>query len=337
MSKAKGRNRGFTLIELLVVIAIIAVLIALLLPAVQEAREAARRTECKNNLKQLALALHNYADAFTELPPSRIYSDGLGGSTCNDDEVEIVDSPGHCTTYMSWTAMILPYIEQASVGGLIDYQKPWSDAANRKGVGQSIKTFTCPSTPGGSDRKDDFHLKGGAAGDYGSMNEVKTKVYTDVLGIPYPGADKAAGVLSKGVGNPMSEITDGTSNTIMVGEAAGKPFAWVNGHRMTAAEFAVYNDDKVEPFGDTFVCVDGTSWADPDCGFSLNGATVDGLHKHGPRMINAINASEFYAFHRGGAQMAFADGSVHFITENVDARVMVGLVTREGGEVTNGF
>ena len=102
-------------------------------------------------------------------------------------------------------------------------------------------------------------------------------------------------------------------------------------------DFAAYQDDKVANFEGSLVPVDGTGWADPDCGFSINGATNTGLDKYGPRMINAINVSEAYSFHPGGANFAMADGSTHFIAESVDATTFVGLCTRSGGEVNGDY
>ena len=108
---------------------------------------------------------------------------------------------------------------------------------------------------------------------------------------------------------------------------------------MSADDFAIYrtNDDKVKEHDGKFVPADGTGWADPDCGFSINGATPDGLDKHGPAMINAINVSEAYSFHTGGANFAMADGSTHFINGSIDVKTFVSLCTRAGGEIARDF
>ena len=326
MNKLKLKRRhGFTLIELLVVIAIIAILIALLLPAVQQAREAARRSTCKNNLKQLGLALHNYHDAHRAFPPSRL-----------DPKVEIEDNAGNDSSYHSWTTMILPYIDQGNIYNNMNYNSAWSALVNRPMVSRQIPVFACPSTPG-DNRKDPHWVVGAAAGDYGSVNEVKKKVYTDVLGLADPGSNARAGALAKYLPNKLRDVTDGSSNTIMLAEAAGQPNVYVASGPMTPELFALYSDDKITDLGGTYAPADGTGWADPDCGFSINGATNDGLDKYGPRMINAINVSEAYSFHTGGAHFAFADGSVHFLSENIDTRTFVNLCTRAGGEVTGEF
>lgn len=314
------RRSGFTLVELLVVIAIIGILVGLLLPAVQSAREAARRMQCLNNLKQLGLALHNYESAFKHFPPSR-----LGA------KLPIEGGVGE-STYQSWTTLILPFAEQSNLQNLMDFNFAWSAMRNRPAVGTQLPLFLCPSAPG-SDRVDSYWCAGAAAGDYGSINEVKKKVYTTVLGIPAPGEGARVGALSKGRNNAIRDIRDGTSNTLMIAEAAGHPTAWTSRGPMTPEMFANYTDDKVVMFNGEFVAADGTGWADPDCGFSINGATVDGLTKYGPYMINAINISEVFSFHTGGANFALADGSVRFVGQTIDTRVFVGAVTRAGGEV----
>ncbi|TWT34839.1 DUF1559 domain-containing protein [Blastopirellula retiformator] len=323
--KVNLSRRGFTLVELLVVIAIIGVLIALLLPAVQQAREAARRMSCQNNLKQLALALHNYESAHRCLPPSRL-----------DPDVEIYDNTGNDSAYQSWTTLILPMIEQGNLSDLIDYKQAWSASANRPAVSQQLDAFQCPSTPG-SDRVDSFWVAGAAAGDYGSINEVKKKVYTNVLGLANPGSAARAGVLSKAVKNQLRDIIDGTSNTLMVAEKSGNPSIYTSRGPMNATMFGLYTDDKVENVSGSYVAHDGTGWADPDCGFSINGATNDGLTPYGPKMINAINVSEVFSFHSGGAQFALADGSVRFVGETVDTETFVYLCTRAGGEVNGEY
>ena len=293
--------KAFTLVELLVVIAIIAVLIALLLPAVQAARAAADRSSCANNMSQIGKALMNYESARKCLPHSR-----SGAKTA------IYDNPSDSSAQQSWTTLILPYIEEKSIATIYDYKQAWHSAANRLAVSNPIKIFSCPSVPTVG-RADKTHVKGAAAGDYGSMNGIKAKWwnhFSPPLGT-YPGSEDgpgARGVLDKGTGREcrIKDITDGTSKTMMVVEDAGRPDLYQNGKLSGTV-------------------ADGTGWADPDNGFSLSNAAGT--------VMNATNDSECYSFHSGGAMFCFADGSSHFIQENIDAIVFKALVTRDGGEV----
>ena len=327
MFRGRGNSKaGFTLIELLVVIAIIAILIALILPAVQQAREAARRTQCRNNMKQLVLALHNYEGTHMVLPASRLYPKSV-----------IHDNPGdpldpNESSYQSWTTMVLPYIEQANLQHDLDFNYAWHAAENRHAISHQVSTFLCPSAPS-SDRTDPNWVVGAAAGDYNNITEVKKKVYSQVLGLPEPSEASRAGVLSKGYANKFAHVRDGASNTICLAEVAGQPFIWTSEGRMNADRFAAYTDDKVVDFGGTYVSADGTGWADPDNGFAINGATKDGLTKYSTYMINRINTSEVFSFHPGGAVVALADGSVRFVSESIDTKVFVDACTRAGGEI----
>lgn len=176
----QNRRRAFTLIELLVVIAIIAILIALLLPAVQQAREAARRTQCRNNLKQIGLALHLYHDEYRSFPPA--YT------------VDETGQPLH-----SWRTLILPFIDQQQLYDSIDLSKPWDDPANAEAFQTAVPPYICPSTT-----IDQFHT-----------------TYTGMVG-----PDAALPLTD---GRPISEFTDGTSNTVIVIEAAEQDAVhWMN-------------------------------------------------------------------------------------------------------------
>lgn len=330
MSRSNQIKRGFTLVELLVVIAIIGILIGMLLPAVQSVREAARRTSCLNNMRQLGIALHNYEGAYRAFPPSRL--------TPDDNPLPSgVTAGGGTSAFQSWTTLILPFVEQGNLANQFDFQQAWFDDVNSGNlavVSTQLPIFKCASSPS-SDGQDPYHVIGAAAGDYGSINEVKKKVYTNVLGIADPGDSAREGLLSKFKKNPIGQCTDGTSNTFYVAECAGQPEVFTSAGPMNAERFANYTDDKVVNFNGRFVPADGTGWADPDCGFSINGASPDGLTKYGPAMINAINVSEAFSFHPGGASFAMADGSVQYVQSQIDPQIFVALCTRSGGEVVN--
>ena len=216
-------NRGFTLIELLVVIAIIGILVGLLLPAVQSVREAARRTQCMNNARQLGLAVMNYESATKFLPPSR-WSKNNTDKVVTNSQGTVTLSSGIATADHSWLTLILPYIEQTSLGDQYDSgdlaywwlfppTAKQSGTSNYQVVCTQVPFFTCATSPG-SNRVDPFLVVNAAAGDYSSINEVKSGFYTAGMGMSasqVPSQNARNGVLSKYVKNPLRDVLDGTS------------------------------------------------------------------------------------------------------------------------------
>jgi prepilin-type N-terminal cleavage/methylation domain-containing protein/prepilin-type processing-associated H-X9-DG protein len=292
-SNRRPSNRwGFTLVELLVVIAIIAVLIGLLLPAVQKVREAAARMACQNNLKQIGLALHNYESTYGYFPASRITVAGN-------------------KTFRSWTPVALEYVEQGNLGRLWDQNVAWNIPPNLALATTNFKVFICPSAP--SSRRPPLTGPVLGFGDYGSLNEVKPDFYSG-NNLLMPG--DATGILQKVTNRRIAEVTDGLSNTIMVGEDAGRPSLYLMG--LEAGTTA-----------------DGWGWADPDCGFSLSGVTAGTNITPGPCVINCTNDSEFYSFHTGGINVCLGDGSVRFISRSITPSTLAALVTARGGEVAS--
>ena len=300
------RSVGFTLIELLVVIAIIAILIGLFLPAVQKVREAAARISCANNMKQFGLALHNYASANdSKLPASRVT---VGGDA----------------KFRSWTPLALTYVEQDNVGRLWDFNTKWNTGTNLATSQNSFKLFKCPSAP--DTRRAPLSGPILGAGDYGSVNAIRRRFYTaNGIGATFPlgptgaAGDEAVGALQKGKDTSILAISDGTSNTIMIGEDAGRPGLYQQG-----------KDGGVST-------ADGWGWADPDCGFSIDGV-VPGtlgttLTTGGTCFMNCTNDSEFYSFHTGGINVCMADGSVRFLKQSISAATLAALVTAQGGDI----
>ncbi len=314
--RCRGRA-GFTLIELLVVIAIIAILIALLVPAVQKVREAAARTQCQNNLKQIGLGMHNYANVFKGFPPSATATGG-----------PVVGAPYYPYSH-SWSAALLPYIEQTATFNLYTYKQDWNNPANYPAVRTYMSLFNCPSTPS-QGRVDPTIAAQPSCGDYGAVNAIKNFVGINCFGlIGQLNKDdpRLVGAMRRDQITTFAAILDGTSNTILVAEDAGRSdFYAAGGKQVGTAATGV---------GCNGFCKEG-GWADPNGAFSIDGSNPDGSVPGGCA-LNCSNNSEVYAFHTSGANAVFADGSVHFLNQNMNLCTLAALVTRAGGEQTTGF
>jgi len=296
------RRTGFTLIELLVVIAIIAVLVSLILPAVQQAREAARRGQCKNNLKQIGLALQNYHGNFNRFPPGYVSLFDAGG---NDT------GPG-----WGWGAMILPQLEQEVLQNTIDFKQPIEAAANAAPRIAPLTVYLCPSDsvkPTWSAVTRD--LLGNVTG---TICDVSSADYVAVFGITEPGID-GEGIFFRNSGISMKDIRDGSSTTLLVGERSQVTCeaTWVGS--VTGAKI-------FPPPG---------SPAMPELqhasGMTL-GHTMEGTPS-GP----TIECNNFSSPHSGGAHFVFADGHVQFISKNIYHPTFLALSTRAGGETIGDF
>jgi prepilin-type N-terminal cleavage/methylation domain-containing protein/prepilin-type processing-associated H-X9-DG protein len=326
-------RRGFTLIELLVVIAIIAVLIGLLLPAVQAAREAARRAQCVNNLKQIGLAMHNYADANLVLPP------------------------GHRTAvFGTFQTFILPYIEQSPLGNAYNHEGRYWAPGSTSGGGQgpangiryggpqnltvtrsTLNTLTCPSDLSKASNPSlfsgitwhNYTVNFGNADIYQSLGPVpggySVGVYPDVvwLGAPFSDSDSTQRFYpTRAMCYGFASITDGTSNTLMAGEvikgmgADLRGFTWW-GDAVSTSTYLPPNSSLPDRMNSAGYC-DATIRSNPPC---LVSSTAF------PPTI------AFRSRHPGGVQMAFCDGSVKFIKNTINLFVWRGLGTSQGGEV----
>ncbi len=334
----RSRRPGFTLIELLVVIAIIAVLIALLLPAVQQAREAARRTQCKNNFKQMGLAFHNYHDVYNQFPPA--YTLLKGNGSCIQDGIPSASPDFNIHTYAEF---LLPYIDQAPMYGLIDFKAPYMSpvtapctgkaysANNKAAIKNAIPAFICPSAIHPSNiipiTCTDFDGSTAVTWETGVMDYAPVGGFFGVLKntyiVPQRPQGSYTGLLSDDKPrNGIRDCTDGTSNTLILCEIAGRN--------------AVYEKGKLDPTETTY----GGGWAD----FSnaenwFKGSSVDGTTGGGPCVINCTNriSNGAYSFHVGGVHIVLADGSVRFVSENLNIGTFADLVTPNGGTVTGEF
>ena len=337
-------RRAFTLIELLVVIAIIAILIALLLPAVQQAREAARRTQCKNNLKQLGLACHNYHDTFGQFPQNY---DGRPVA-----EMTLGQWQGGKGSF-GWIVMALPYLEQAPLYQQFDFSDQsggsgslgWTSEKNTNAATAILSALMCPSNPqpsrvivdvagcggggtfGGAQvgRTDYTGNLGFIAGDWRSClvsdggNIPLTKTGTETVGQPLDAWGEGSsqnylqsmnGVFSFMGTAKMRDITDGTSNTILVME----DHHWAAG--------------KTQP---TNYARD-TGWASPMQVTTAANLINQGYGYNDPHKCHGISST-----HVGGAQILLCDGSVRFISENLDLRTLQAIATRGTGVPTGEF
>ena len=246
---------GFTLVEFLVVIAIIGILVALLLPAVQAAREAARRTQCLNNLRQMGLAILNYESAKKSFPRGR-----WNLNPVDTGKHSVPDRPAAKSNDASWTVVALPYAEEQNIAAQYDLTKEWFNTANRPPITIPLTVFVCPSVPQLT-RFDTMFTSDAkpAAGDYGCTNGVGKAIWNlhSELGT-YPGDisggednPQVIGVMTKVLTRSacrVKDITDGTSKTFLIGEDAGRPDLYTDGHPGDAT-------GKIIPIGA------GTGWA----------------------------------------------------------------------------
>ena len=332
---------GFTLIELLVVIAIIGVLVAILLPAVQQARAAARTTQCKNHLKQLGLATLNFESTYRTLPMT--YTSTITTPTLIGQQ--------------SWAPALLPYLDLANAFNLgtgWDEKANWWDSsnsnagqfngqavANRKISSLALTIMMCPSTPGGprfEDKPNSPETKYGHCGDYFTPTGVHLDINNSLQpGLAFSASDDLRGAIANygattNTKNLLSDITDGTTNTILIGECAGREDVWRRGV-MTKLDYGSGN-----------IRARGGAWATNDNVYTIGSRTTSNYGSNttipGPLAINNSNeyGHLFYSFHAGGANFVFADGSVQFFSEYMDLKTLASLVTRAGREkVSNDF
>ncbi|WP_010587195.1 DUF1559 family PulG-like putative transporter [Schlesneria paludicola] len=361
-----------TLIETLVVTAIVAVLVALLLPAIQRAREVARRTQCKNHLKQLGLAMHTYENVHGQFPIAALWNVDTSTSTLRFGQ--------------SWGQALLPFLDQAALSNAFDVTQPiWSGLQNKSLIATRLPTFVCPSTPLTTPNTTTWSHATVAAGgglncgvvpstpitatwgrcDYIVNCDIRSPLRSNLIsaGVPpsgtigffYCGSANSCAVVS-GVSTSgsydasptVAKVTDGLSNTMMIAELAARNQLWELGKNYTsppstdtpaaAANFFNLLNQQTH-FG-------GGGWADPNNDQWVDGGNRDGNNDirdvNGDRnscVINCTNLSyrAFYSFHTGLSQVVMGDGSVKALSENMDDTVLAFLITRSGGEVAGNY
>jgi prepilin-type N-terminal cleavage/methylation domain-containing protein len=312
----KRARRGFTLIELLVVIAIIAVLVALLLPAVQQAREAARRTQCKNNLKQIGLALHGYHDANGRLPISQ----GMALNSASQSYLQ-----------RTWTRSILPFMDQGNIYSKWDWTIGFAAGTNRDLTKTSIPAFKCPSSPvpnivtvsNGSGA--DVDSPAGPTFQAGVMEYFGNSVNWDFPNRPAGNTDAEVAQIQGMIpyhteGINFSAVTDGLTNTIMVGETAGGATYYLANYKTNGAQhytqgtWATRNRSGLTP-------LDGTGT------IPLGGNCI--------MNCNNYNGTNYYSFHPQIVHFLMGDGSVRSLSTNLDIDVGWRLLVRNDGNVVS--
>jgi prepilin-type N-terminal cleavage/methylation domain-containing protein/prepilin-type processing-associated H-X9-DG protein len=315
------RRSAFTLIELLVVISIISVLIGLLLPAVQKVRESAANSQCKNNLKQLGLALQNHHAAVGYFPSS-------------------TRTNAASTVRSSWTTFALPYLEGDNLFRLYDVNSNWDSPQNLQATSSQVKIFQCPSNPQPNQLDGNPQPPAVWTPIVGVIDYAATTSVTPQLAALYPGQIHAdVGILVRNQIARITDVKDGASNTILLAESAGRPQVYRAG----------------VPFGSppTYK-VNGGGWARAASDFDLKGSSYDGATLPGPCAINCTNGLDFgttypnpifggngtgetYSFHSGGANVLFGDGSVRFLSANINIVTYAALVTRASREVIGNY
>ena len=349
------KSRGFTLVELLVVIAIIGILIGMLLPAVQQVREAARRTQCANNMRQIGLAALNYESAHMKFPSAGQAKDGNGSGAnlfyASDNRGETLNNPSH-----SVQTYILPFMDQGNAFQLFDlrwrYDADPGNAPNNQLAAQTVVPgFVCPSTSG---RGGNVDAEGYGFTDYScpvtvaSIAELTAAEQMNGTGSSFLGVSEPNDICAfNGLNSRrMSSISDGTSNTIAIAEDAGRSDVATGGF-MTIKNENLFDTDG-NPNAGPAVMRRSWAWADPENSFNVDrlvnnnpnpdssdcvGSGDSGVTGWG--LVNCGANEETFSFHPAGANVVLCDGSTHFLADDIGVIPFRSLMSARGGEVVS--
>lgn len=344
------RRPGFSLVELLVVVGIIVVLVALLVPAVQSARESARRTSCIGNSRQIALAMVGFESANGFFAPAN--STGAGAMYPPNNPKE-----------HGMFALILPFLEEGALFKTLgyDFNQNWDSAVNRPAARTIVPILACSSAPDGARTvttaryptntySSSWGASGPACNDYSTIVEVETVFYT-ALGLAFPPLPKRVGMLPTNSRTTGGNIRDGLSSTLAIVECGNRPRRFFNGSQMGvrgsgAASPCNVNNDSL-----------AAGWADNSATFTLHGADkatgvpnsscyqtdaagrvpASGVTSGGQCVMNCSNWDEPYSFHPGGMNVVMGDGSARFLAETIDPQTMISIITRAGSDIPGDF
>jgi prepilin-type N-terminal cleavage/methylation domain-containing protein/prepilin-type processing-associated H-X9-DG protein len=343
MRNGHSRRIGFTLVELLVVIAIIGILVALLLPAIQAAREAARRTSCTNKMKQIGLAILNYESAKRTLPLA--YTPTFTGSQnagpCGSSTPAYAN-PNTGTAQHFVLTFILPYIEQQAIYDQIEIERHWFDPAtnnknttNFAATSQDIPDFLCPSTE---------PRPGKYTTDYFTIVDIVDSNYCNDVegGLTLTNQkrlrEKLQGMLTD-LPNPIRKVSDGVSKTFLFFESAGRPTNWVKGvPKSQMTSITKTGPGPIAPATKPVAASQAiphrdSQWADSAV-YALWGTNFAGGCPL-TSVMNCDNFSEIYSFHSGGAQFLYGDGSVSFLTEDLSVDAFISMFTAAADDIAN--
>lgn len=323
MNSSTRQRRGFTLVELLVVIAIIGILVGLLLPAVQAAREAARRMQCSNNCKQISLACHNYESAFKSFPAGGIvtYAPGVVPSASNFCTI------GQDRTQAPWSVLILPFLEESNLYQQFDFRLRFTgssnipgDVPNRNLFSLNMKKFQCPSDPNSNSNVNNSNYLGVQGG-----------------GTPVPAVGCAPcftqagqrvffqnGIIYANSRVRMGDVIDGTTNTFLIGESRYMPTPNMRADGFHAGWSSSLKADSAFAVPMTFAAAVLQINAQKECGIGIADC------------FNFVSRA-FGSKHTGGCHFGMADGSVQFISENVDINVYRQSAIRDDGLPVGGL